>query len=136
MKRRPLQVFLDSNVVYAASRNPFSSLNRFGTVPDWQLLTCPYSKEELHRNCESDEHASSLEGLLSRMRMVSDRPDLRLPESISLPAKDIPIFLAALAGGAEYLVTGDRKHFGPYFNQTHGGVTIVEPMPFLISQAR
>jgi len=37
--------------------------------------------------------------------------------SIDLPDKDRPIFAAALAGRASHLLTGDRKHFGSYFNQ-------------------
>ncbi len=136
MRRGQLLIFLDSNVVHSASRSADSPLNRLWLVPQWELLSCPYSKEELYRNCESEDHARRLNQLLSQMRTVSDRPDLRLPESLSLPAKDVPIFLAALAGGAEYLITGDKGHFGQYFNQTHDGVTIMEPMPFLHSQTK
>lgn len=50
---------------------------------------------------------------------------------IQLPDKDQPILLAAMAGGATHLLTGDLKHFGPYFDKHVGGVLIIPPARYL-----
>jgi hypothetical protein len=46
-------------------------------------------------------------------------------EGITLPAKDDPILLAAIAANATHLLTGDWKHFGPYRNTVVEGVLIL-----------
>ncbi len=133
---RLLLVFLDSNVVYSAARSPVSPFHRFWHLPGLELLTSPHSLAELRNNYESADHQERAEGLISTMRVVSDRPDLRLPDDVFLPAKDAPIYLAAMGAGASYLITGDKNHFGPYFNQSRVGLTVLEPMPFLMMLAR
>jgi predicted nucleic acid-binding protein len=42
-----------------------------------------------------------------------------------LAEKDQPILSGAIAGGADYLLTGDKKDFGPLFGKTVHGVKIV-----------
>jgi hypothetical protein len=39
----------------------------------------------------------------------TDYPEI---EASGLPEKNLPILRAAVASGATYLVTGDRRHFG------------------------
>ena len=34
-----------------------------------------------------------------------------------MPAKDVPILLAAIDSGAKYLLTGDKDHFGVIFGR-------------------
>ena len=57
---------------------------------------------------------------------------------IELPDKDKPIFAATVTAGATHLLTGDFRHFGPYYGQTIGGVYIVPPAHYLqqMQQAR
>jgi predicted nucleic acid-binding protein len=50
-----------------------------------------------------------------------------IPKSITLPAKDKPILAAAIQAKANYLITGDIRHFGKYFSKTISGVTIYPP---------
>jgi hypothetical protein len=50
---------------------------------------------------------------------------------VQLPEKDRPILLAALAGQATHLLTGDAKHFGPYFGQNVAGIFILRPSVYL-----
>lgn len=50
-----------------------------------------------------------------------------LPRGISLPEKDVPILLAAIAAHATHLLTGDVRHFGPYFGKKIEGITIMLP---------
>jgi predicted nucleic acid-binding protein len=44
---------------------------------------------------------------------------------VRLAAKDQPILCGAVAGEAEYLLTGDKKDFGHLFGKSVGGVTVV-----------
>src|ERR1700692_2717153 len=46
--------------------------------------------------------------------------------------KDVPIILAAIEARATRLLTGDVRHFGPYFGKNVGGVQI--SLPERISQ--
>jgi hypothetical protein len=136
VKTEVLLVFLDSNVVYSAARSAFSPFHRFWELSYLELLTSPHSLGEIRQNYESPDHEQRAEKLIARMRMVSDRPDLLLPDGIVLPEKDKPIYLAALGAGADYLITGDKKHFSAYFNRSRMGLTVMEPMPFLRLQAQ
>ncbi|MBI5586304.1 MAG: hypothetical protein HY892_21035 [Deltaproteobacteria bacterium] len=66
------------------------------------------------------------------MEIIAD-VDFQIPCPIDLPEKDRPVFLAALAGKADYLVTGDRTHFGKFFDQTIQGIKILLPKDYLQS---
>ena len=46
---------------------------------------------------------------------------------LGLPANDAPILAAAVAGGVDALVTGDRRHFDTLFGTRHAGVLVVSP---------
>ena len=54
-----------------------------------------------------------------------------LPRVISLPEKDAPILLAAIAADATHLLTGEVRHFGPHFGKKIEGTTIVPPGNYL-----
>ena len=54
-----------------------------------------------------------------------------LPSGMNLPAKDTPIFQAAMSAGASVLLTGDVEHFGRFFGKTIVGVRILSPADFL-----
>ena len=51
---------------------------------------------------------------------------------MKLPDDDLAIFGAALAGRATHFITGDKKHFGRYFNKPSGtaGVHIQTVLDF------
>ena len=55
----------------------------------------------------------------------------RLPAHVRLPAKDVPILMAAIEASANYLLTGDRDHFGAYFDKSIEGVRILRPAAYL-----
>jgi predicted nucleic acid-binding protein len=52
------------------------------------------------------------------------------PPEIHLPEKDLPILQAAIEAHANYLLTGDVRHFGPYFDRQVGGVKILRPAQY------
>jgi hypothetical protein len=55
--------------------------------------------------------------------------------ALDLPAKDQPIWSAALAAGATHLLTGDLRDFGRHMNrpETSGGICIQTVGDYLAS---
>jgi predicted nucleic acid-binding protein len=50
--------------------------------------------------------------------------------TIRLDSKDQPILLAAIHGKADYLLTGDAKHFQHLFGKRIEGVMVVRPAQY------
>lgn len=56
-----------------------------------------------------------------------------LPSGINLAEKDRPILAAAIHAGVDFLVTGDKRHFGHLYQKNVAGVRIISPADFLNS---
>ena len=70
--------------------------------------------------------------LLAAVTQVPDPPTTAaLPPGVTLPDKDRPILLSAIDGQATHLLTGDRRHFGPYFGQSIRRMLIQRPAVYL-----
>jgi predicted nucleic acid-binding protein len=96
-----------------------------------EITTSQYAVGETSRNLESHEHRRGFEELLGRTRFVSDADVRVIPGEIELVVKDQPILAAAIAGSMNYLITGDRRHFGALYNRTVAGVRVMAPGDFL-----
>ena len=59
----------------------------------------------------------SLDTLLLKMEVVPTPYPLPEDLDVDLPAKDLPILAAALAAKANFLITGDKQHFGRFWPQ-------------------
>ncbi len=128
------RVFVDSNVLYSAARLSGtaklpSGFERYWSLRDVEILTSWYSIEEVSRSLESPEHRSRLWRLIYRSHLVPNGEEIVLPATL-LPEKDVPIPQAAIAGGADLLITGDRRHFSRYDCHTFFGVEIISPTAF------
>jgi len=44
-----------------------------------------------------------------------------------LPGKDIPVLASAALAEADFLVTGDQKHFGKRYGRTFGKTKVIRP---------
>lgn len=131
----PDLIFLDANVIFSAAYRPANELRRLWSLPGLTLLTSHYAIGEVERNLPPIRHAD-LQSLLQAITLVPT-PSTgvgRLPPRLVLPAKDVPIFQAARAAGATHLLTGDKRHFGAYFDQQFGGVLILTPRTYLQSR--
>lgn len=125
------RIFLDANVLFSAAYGS-PGLKRF-----WELaregrcllLASGYVVAEARRNLSDPNHLKNLEGLLSEVQIIPDVV-FQMPCPIDLPEKDRPVFLAAMAGKADYLITGDRSHFGKYFGRTIRGIKIRRPKDY------
>ena len=59
-------------------------------------------------------------------------PDVTLLTSAyAIVEADRTILMAAIESAANYLLTGDREHFGAYFDQTIEGVRVLRPAIYL-----
>ena len=126
------RVFLDANVLFSAAYRTSSALELlWATTADIALLCSPYAIEEARRNLEEQDARERLENLVAGLALVPDVATGDLPASVTLPEKDIPILLAAIAAGATHLLTGDRAHFGAYFGRRIARVLIQRPGDYL-----
>ena len=126
-------VFLDANVLFSAAYGSVG-LNRLWDLFREGICTLVASRyviEEARRNLNSRDKLKRLEGLLQSVNVVHETdPDLSCP--IDLPEKDVPVLMAAISAGADYLLTGDVKHFGTFFGKTVMGVQILVPRDYLL----
>lgn len=123
------RLFLDANVLFTAAHNPDGKAALLFDALDlkrWELLASAFAIAEARRNIATKYPpcAARLESLIARLTVVTQPAPVAV--GISLPEKDQPIYLAALACRATHLLTGDKRHFGRHMNrpQTTGGIVI------------
>ncbi len=71
-----------------------------------------------------------LKRLLESVSTVDAPQGLKLPMTIRLDPKDQPILLAAINGKADYLLTGDIRHFGHLYGKRIEGVLVLRPRQY------
>lgn len=126
------RVFLDANVLVSAALKPESRLAGLWCLADVRLLCSPYVLTEARRNVPAPDAAARLEELIAALAVLPSEPaDSEIPGEPGLPDKDRPVLLAAMAARAEYLLTGDITHFGPFLGETVGGVRVMLPGEYL-----
>jgi predicted nucleic acid-binding protein len=129
-----MRLFLDANVIFTAAHNPAGrssalfELARYGVCV---LSTSPHAAAEAQRNLQVKfpDTLQRLRALMSQMDLVSEAPAVDVAWAIEqgLPLKDAPVLAAALASGADVLVTGDRAHFGHLFGRKVGTRAVRTP---------
>lgn len=129
------RVFLDANVLVSAAWHAEGGLLVLWRLPDVRLLTSGYAIVEADRNVINAGQRTRLHRLVQRLEIVDEPLPRRLPARIILPAKDVPILLAAIDSGAKYLLTGDKDHFGTYYGQMIESVTVLRPATYLALRA-
>lgn len=124
-KKQSVRVFADANVLFSAAYRVEAPLARLWTIPRVHVVTSSYAVVEAWRNLSDISQRNRLDQLIAQTEVIESVGDVSLPPGIDLPAKDRPILQAAIAARAEYLVTGDRMHFGQYYESTIEGVMIL-----------
>lgn len=127
-----LRVYLDSNVLFSASRDESSRFVYLWRLRDVEVLTSQYAIGEVSRNLESIEHRLRFEKLLAWTHFVSDADTHLVPPDAALVEKDLPILAAAIAASVDYLLTGDKRHFMHLYARTISGVHVINPANFLL----
>jgi predicted nucleic acid-binding protein len=120
-----MRIFLDANILFSASF-PKSHLAEFlGELQRHAVfLTNAYANAEAERNiaAKQPKRLAAHEKFAVSLEMI---PLQLFDPGMKLAEKDRPILCGAIAGGADYLLTGDKKDFGPLFGKTVRGVKIV-----------
>jgi predicted nucleic acid-binding protein len=127
------RLFLDANVLFSAAYRADSRLLRLWKLRDATLCSSRYAIEEARINLADASQRKRLEEL--SLQLFEARQG-HLPPGISLPTKDAPILLAALEANATHLLTGDVRHFGPFFGKKIEGIAILPPGEYLRRHAR
>ena len=131
-----MRVFLDANVLFSAAYGSpkLETLWRLAGAGKRELLASTYVIEEARRNLHDPRHLIRLDALVKQVTLVSSAPpDLRCP--IALPPGDREAFMTALSAGATHFLTGDMKHFGPYYGKSVGGVLIQTPGEYVSTRS-
>src|ERR1700730_11969222 len=124
------RLFLDANVLFSAAYRPNAGLLRFWKLTNVILCASHYVVEEAKINLAEEVQRRRL-ARLARSLQFFDATPRQLPDRISLPEKDWPVLFAAMDARATHLITGDLRHFGPYFGKTIEGILIVAPARYL-----
>ena len=141
MVKRTFMVFLDSNVILSGLLSdrgaPRLVLDLLGLgLPFLIGLTGRYNLIEVERNLKK-----KLPALLPVYKKYLPRLNLKIiplprPEearefSGQVADKDVPVIVSALHGRADFLVTGDKKHFEKLKTREDSPLKIVTPAEFL-----
>jgi uncharacterized protein len=129
------RLFLDANVLFSAAYRPHAGLLRLWRLNHVTLCSSHYALEEARINLTEDPQRRRLAKLAESIQLFEATPG-ELPRGISLPDKDAPILLAAMEALATHLITGDVRHFGPYFGKPIGGILVISPADYLKTQQR
>jgi len=124
------RLFLDAIILFSAAYRPDAGLVQFWKLKDVILCSSHYALEEARINLIEHAQRGRLAQLARPIRLF-DAALRELPPGVSLPEKDVPILLAAIEAQATHLITGDVRHFGPYFGKRIEGILILLPADYL-----
>lgn len=129
-----MKLFLDANVIFSAAHQETGNaqaLVAFAHAGRCELQSSAHALEEARRNLalKSTSYEKRLAEALSAIAVVAEAPPdlVEWARQEGLPHKDAPILAAAVHAGAEVLVTGDSRDFGPFFGRTLRGVQVLAP---------
>jgi predicted nucleic acid-binding protein len=124
------RLFLDANVLFSAAYRADAGFLALWRLKGVALCSSRYAVEEARINLDEEDQRERLARLSENLQLFEPIPH-ELPRGISLPEKDAPILKAALTAQATHLLTGDIRHFGPYFGRKIAGVLILLPGDYL-----
>jgi len=131
-----VKLFLDATVLFTAAHNPRGKaalLVELAAQGYWTLHSSSYSVEEARRNLQREfpDALEQFQRIGTTLSLTEHHPDYRFPSGLA--RKDQPIFQAAMACRADYLLTGDLKDFGSFMNvrERTFGVCILTVADFL-----
>ncbi len=131
----PLSFFLDANVLISAAWKPNAEVAAIWQLEGVRLITSIYVMAEVQRNLPQLSQIERLRGFMTSVEtlqfptLAETMPEI--PELALLPVKDRHVLAAAIYSHADYLITGDKKHFSQWFGKTLHGVKIEPPTNLL-----
>jgi predicted nucleic acid-binding protein len=127
---RRTRLFLDANVLVSAAWKSDSKVLRLWQITGIELVTSNIVVEECRRNLPHSGQLERLAELLRSVRVLVFRQSPMLEDAPSLPQKDQHVLAAAVLARANFLVTGDRAHFGAWYGSSILGVRVEPPASF------
>jgi uncharacterized protein len=111
-----MRLFLDANVIFSAALSEGGRARALFFLQEagaCELIASPHAIEEARRNIAL-KHARRLDELGRLVRQLKAAPEagwdaVARAQELGLPANDAPILAAAIASGAQALVTGDSS---------------------------
>ena len=119
------RVFLDANILFSIGYGSpgLDRLSELAQKGQCLLLASGFVIEEARRNLDHPAQLNKLDDFLTHVQIVLEAA-ASIPCPVDLIEKDRPVLMAAISAKADFLLTGDKEHFGKYFGQTIGGVEI------------
>ena len=122
MAKRVVKVFLDSNVIISGLISDKSAPRLIlellcHDLPLMHAVTGQYNLEEIVRTITRKLPAARpvFHDFMSRLKFeiipLPERKKLEKYRGVKVD-EDLPVLVSAIECGADYLVTGDKKHFG------------------------
>ena len=116
----PIRAVLDTNILVSALCFPGGSPDlvfRAAVHKKYEMITCQFILNEFSRVLKnkfgfSGEEAARAVNVVKSAAHQTVQP-LNVPEIITAKPQDNYILACALEAGADYLVTGDKKHIRP-----------------------
>ena len=126
-----MRVFLDANILFSAAKSAGAirellALLKRGSADLWADA---YVIEEARRNLAA-KAPGCLQDLNDLLKGISLAPMVPMQGGrpvANLPDKDLPVLEAAIRSRCDFLLTGDRTHFGPLYGTRIQGVEIIAP---------
>ncbi len=128
-------LFLDANVLVSAAWKEGAEIAALWRMKNVRLITSSYVMGEVLRNLPRIDQAERLRVLMRSVEVFTLEVFQEFDASFPLPLKDRPVLAGAIAAGADHLVSGDKRHFGPLYGKVIQGVRITSP-PELLSLLR
>jgi predicted nucleic acid-binding protein len=124
-------LFLDANVLISAAWKDGSEIALIWQMEGVRLITSNYVMGEVQRNLHQVSQIERLRALMRSVQIVTFEALPAVGEATALPEKDRPVLAGAVQAQAEYLVSGDKRHFGHLYGTTVCGVRITAPTELL-----
>jgi uncharacterized protein len=132
------KLYLDANILFSLgyfSEGAIPELVDEAIAKHYQLVTSAYAVDEARGNIARryPERLARLESYLKMLSLVPEPTEEPLKEAVGygLPSKDAPILAAAIGASCDYLVTGDKRHFGHLYGRVVRGVRVLAPRDML-----
>jgi len=127
------RVFLDANILFSVAYGSpgLGQLRELAQKGQCLLLASGFVIEEARRNLDHPAQLKRLDNFLAHVQIVLEA-DASIPCPIDLTEKDRPVLMAAISAKADFLLTGDKEHFGKYFGLTIGEVKICMARNYLL----
>jgi len=130
------RVFLDANILFSAAKSDDAVRALVDRVLDGghECWVDEFVVTEARRNlvAKGPDSLKAFEALLLRLQVnQAHGVDAQSKEAAWLPEKDRPVLAAAIRLHCDFLVTGDRTHFGAGYGKKFGGVAICSPQSML-----